>query len=599
MSSLIMFTLYDSSNFVSTQLKDIKSFKDLLLEKIEKNYIILDKFGHEYQKDNLSKIQINKSEKNYEFIALNTTDFSSDSVYENLELNSFKDKVLNQLRIDEILNEYLKSKKNILEKPFEICQEIGQKCSEIKENEGEELKNFENNFSDCSKNNVDFKKYIEMIKQSNNQINELSPNYKDSMELIEQMYNQAINEIEKIFANNFEGKPHYDTKDIKELRNIFTNYNSFIREKIAKIMNIQELTHNLETKINELLIYAEKINFYMNLSEIPKIFNNCKPQLEEELKRRSFFNYYYKQIIDFIDCNLISKEFEKRKKFFEINCKLSEKSKMEKKSVEILNKLFDIEQERIDEELKHKLNENENNNNDDDNEKEKIEFDENLLKHLNLFQNYLEELSESLYSKNKEKRNKSNNNSGINMPINISNEKMKNEINNNFNIEIEEIKNNLRSFSVPELNQKKILNIIENKIFKSLPNLNNSNNNNNTKNNNISINTINDIPSEFFFSDANLHFNKNEGNNSIDPKKIAEIFTERCSRFLWFYNRVYDYLSAYITKFGNFSIELIKEEPCTVNNCLVDILNENIKLKKKINEIKGVMKENKYLENLI
>ena len=133
------------------------------------------------------------------------------------------------------------------------------------------------------------------------------------------------------------------------------------------------------------------------------------------------------------------------------------------------------------------------------------------------------------------------------MPINISNEKMKNEINNNFNIEIEEIKNNLRSFSVPELNQKKILNIIENKIFKSLPNLNNSNNNNNTKNNNISINTINDIPSEFFFSDANLPFNKNEGNNSIDPKKIAEIFTERCSRFLWFYNRVYDYLSAYIT----------------------------------------------------
>ena len=270
MSSLIMFTLYDSSNFVSTQLKDIKSFKDLLLEKIEKNYIILDKFGHEYQKDNLSKIQINKSEKNYEFIALNTTDFSSDSVYENLELNSFKDKVLNQLRIDEILNEYLKSKKNILEKPFEICQEIGQKCSEIKENEGEELKNFENNFSDSPKNNVDFKKYIEMIKQSNNQINELLPNYKDSMELIEHIYNQAISEIEKIFVNNFEGKPHYDTKDIKELRNIFTNYNSFIREKIAKIMNIQELAYNLEVKINELLIYAEKINFCMNLSEFLK-----------------------------------------------------------------------------------------------------------------------------------------------------------------------------------------------------------------------------------------------------------------------------------------------------------------------------------------
>ena len=582
-----MFTLYDSSNFDSTQIKDIKLFKDLLLQKLEKDYIIFDKFGHEYQKSNLDKLKINKIEKNYEFISHNTTDFSSDSIYENLSIKQFNDKILNQLRIDEILNDYLKSKKNILEKSFIICQEIGQKSSEINENEGEDLKNFEKNFSDSSKNNIDFKKYIEMIKQSKNQINELSPNYKEMMELIEQMYSQAINEIEKLTVNNFEGKPSYNTEDIKELKNIFTNYNSFIREKITKIINLQELTYNLETKINELLIYAEKINFFINLSEIPKIFNNCKPKLEDELKRRSFFNYFYKQVIDFIDSNLISKEFEKRKKFFEINCKLSKNSKMEKKTVEILNKLFDIEQEKVDEELKHKIN-----NKDDDNLKGKFEFDRELLNHLNMFQNYLEELSEALYSKNKEKANKNNNSSSINMPINISEEKIKNEVNKQFKIEIEEIRNNLRSFSVPELNQKKILDIIENKIFKSLPNLNNSTNNND---NNMEKKAFNEIyQSEMFLSGDLSSFNKNEVKNNIDPNKIARYFTDTYSKFLWFYNKVYEYLFLY-TK----NTELRKEDPCSINNCLVEILNENKDLKEKINKIKSVMKDNENLENLI
>ena len=589
-----MFTLYDSSNFESTQLKDIKLFKDLLLQKLEKNYIILDKFGHEYQKDNINKIQINKSVKNYEFIVHNTTDFSSDSIYDNLSIKQFNDKVLNQLRIEEILNEYLKSKKNILEKSFQICQEIGQKCAESNKNDGEELKNLEKNFSESSKNNIDFKKYIEMIKQSNNQINELSLNYKDSMEIIEQMYNQAKNDIEKIIVNNFEGKPYYNTDDIKELKNIFTNYNSYIREKITKIINIQELTYNLETKINELLIYAEKINFYINLSEIPQIYNNCKPKLEEELKRRSFFNFFYKQIIDFIDTNLISKEFEKRKKFFEINCKLSEKSKMEKKSIEILNRLFDIEQERIDEELKNKINENSNNINEEDNLNGKIEFDDDLLKHLNIFKNYLEDLSEILYSKNKEKRN-------INIPINNSEQNIKNDVDNKFKTEIEEIKNNLKSFSIPELSQKKILDIIENKIYKNLSNLNNNNNSNENNNNNNAKKYFNEMyASEMFLSGDLSAFNKNEGKNNIDPNKIARYFTDTYSKFLWFYNKVYEYLFLYTTNSGdNYNIELKKEDPCSINNCLVEILNENKELKDKINKIKGVMKDNENLENLI
>ena len=72
---------------------------------------------------------------------------------------------------------------------------------------------------------------------------------------------------------------------------------------------------------------------------------------------------------------------------------------MEKK----YSRLFDIEQERIDEELKQKINESANNINEEENLNGKIEFDDDLLKHLNIFKNYLEDLSESLYSKNIDK----------------------------------------------------------------------------------------------------------------------------------------------------------------------------------------------------
>ena len=67
------------------------------------------------------------------------------------------------------------------------------------------------------------------------------------------------------------------------------------------------------------------------------------------------------------------------------------------------SRLFDIEQERIDEELKQKINESANNINEEENLNGKIEFDDDLLKHLNIFKNYLEDLSESLYSKNIDK----------------------------------------------------------------------------------------------------------------------------------------------------------------------------------------------------
>ena len=55
---------------------------------------------------------------------------------------------------------------------------------------------------------------------------------------------------------------------------------------------------------------------------------------------------------------------------------------------------------------------------------------------------------------------------------------------------------------------------------------------------------------------------------------------------MWFYEKVYNYLLIYNQKNENNNIELNKEDPYSVNNYLIEILNENKLLKDKINQIK-------------
>ena len=599
MSSIIAFNVYDASNFDNFRYKEIELFKNLLIQKLDNNYVILDKYGHEYQKDNLNTIKFN--EKNMDYIIHNPNDFSNDSIYENLEIKQLRDKILNQIKIDEILNEYLKSKRKIIETSFKVCKEIGEKCNVIMEDEVEDLKNFESNFLEFEKNSLDFQKYIKMIKQSLKEVNELSPKYTENIEEIEQMYNQTISEIDKIIDNTREGKPHYNTEDINELINIFKSYKSFINQKLSKIISNQQLTYNLESKINELLIYGEKINFYINLNDIPKIYEACKEYLEEELKRRSYFKYIYEQLLDFIENNLISKEFEQRKKFFETYCKIGEKSKMEKKTIDILNKIFNIQQEKIYEELKEKIDENDLNNLGskiiDDESKKKIVFNEDLLKDIESLKNNLNGVLESLYSKNKKNNNNKNINdkSELDKPLNMTNEQIKNEFNDKFKLEIEDIKNNLKSCLVPEIKQKKILDIIENKIYRSLSNLSENKNKGDLINNNPS----NEIESSYLDSDMLLSevgdFNKNDWKNkNINANQIAKYFTKTYSKYLWFYNKVYECIKIYINMENKNYVQLIKEDPCSVNNCLVEILNENKTLKEKIQKIKNAMKKKAY-----
>ena len=73
----------------------------------------------------------------------------------------------------------------------------------------------------------------------------------------------------------------------------------------------------------------------------------------------------------------------------------------------------------------------------------------------------------------------------------------------------------------------------------------------------------------------------------MNPNLIAKYFTDTYSKFLWFYNKVYECLYLYTTQSENkYNSPLVKEEPHLVNNCLVEILNENKELKKKLKDIK-------------
>ena len=575
MSYINGFKIYDLSNYECILINDIISFKNLFLEKLEKDYLIFDTLGNEYKKDDIYKIEIRK--KDAEYLMYNSLDFKNNSIDDNLSKKELSDKILNILNIESLLNKYLTSKKNLIQKSFKVCKEIKENSINLREEDNDDLKNFEQYFSKISNDNEEINKYINMIKHSINQIRDLSPQYEENINSIEQMLNQTIIEIEKSIKCNLKGKPSYNTEDIKELKNVFTEYNSTIKDKISRIINSQELSFNLEKKINEILIYGEKINFYINLGEIPKLYDNFMKNKKEELKRRAYFKYIYNNINDYLN-SILSEEFEIRKNFFKSNIQFTNNFKIEKKTIEILNRFLDIEQEKIDKEFSDKINGNNINDscflNNDENIKEN-NFDEDILKKLDNLKNYLNDIKEVIYSKNKQPKN--------NNDFELNKIDKENNINDKFKVEIEEIKNNLRSPILTELNKKNILDIIENKIIKNLSNDDKNIDDKKTKVSIASNSFNNDIyESDIFMSGNIAMFNKNE-NNRNESIKISKFFINTYTKFLWFYNKIFDYLSLYIQ---NPETKLRKEEPYTLNNCIVEILNENKLLKEKFTKLK-------------
>lgn len=585
-SSLVTFISYNLNTFENSFNKDITSFKDFLSEQFDKGYIVFDEFGNEYKKSNLNQIKLN-NKKNLEYILYNDYNFVSKSTNDTLSLKELQDKILIQCKIDDLLTKYLDSKQTMLKNTFNICSDINERSENINIDD-DTLKRFEENFSRFSENK-ECKNYINLINQSNKRIETVSPNYREIFEEVEKMYNQIMNKIIKISDYKFDGgKEHYNTKDINELRSMYNNYDSYFKNKISGIFKILELIHNLESKLNELLIFAEKINFYINLSEIPTLYEKCKPKLKEELKRRSYFKNAYDKIIEFIQSNFIMKEIEERKKFIKTNCNLSEKTKIDKKTIEILNSLFDIEEEKMNEELKEKIKEYDITNIDNNDtledilktdSKEDLSFNEDIIKGINDLKNNLNSIMDLIYS-----NNKGNN---ISNDIESDRQNLRNINSDKFKLEIEEIKKNLRSSSVPELKQKNILNIIENKIIGSLSNLNENNNNNPSNNNNLNMNNRLSENLDISLWQSELNRSSINEQQNRESQKLGQSFINKYSKFLWFYYKVCEYLSIYFNNSEkNLDISSLKEDPYLINNLFIEILNENIKLKEMIDKIK-------------
>ena len=66
-------------------------------------------------------------------------------------------------------------------------------------------------------------------------------------------------------------------------------------------------------------------------------------------------------------------------------------------------------------------------------------------------------------------------------------------------------------------------------------------------------------------------------------------FSDIYGKFLWFYEKVFNYLTAYKIKCGDDKngIALVKDDPFSLNSYLIEILNENLFLKGKIEDIKS------------
>lgn len=549
MSSLNYYTIYNPSNYKSESFKDFTKFKSFLL-KDNSPFILLDTQGNEFNKDSINQIPQNQDNKKNYIIYY----FKNDEVCSFFE-NTANDILLNQIEIDKILTEYIESKNNYLIKTKEVCDEILKRYEDFKEDK-ERINEFVDNYGSIFEKDNECKKYIDMIKNSPKEIEDLSPKFKEIIESeINTMLNEVSNKIKNIMKIEIKIGEQPNVKKFEEKKSIFGISDKKIKEKLLNIINNQELINNMEKKMNEVLIYGEKINFLLNLSEIPNIYYEInKDSLKEEYKRRNQFNYLLDKIIIYGN-ELKSREYEIRKKFIQKNIKNSNKIKMEKMSISILNKLIDFEAQQSFLSQTELCKSNYN-------------LTDDIVKSIDELTEYLNKISEELFSKKKK---------GININNKNKSNSSLNENNNNiFSEPIEEIKELLKNSSVPELKQKKLFNIIEKKII-----------NQNQENQMKDSFQINSNSNDEIYLSTFSHSGENEPIKQPQViNKLISLFSETYGKFLWFYEKVYNYLLIYNQKNENKNVELNKEDPYSVNSYLIEILNENKLLKDKLNQIK-------------
>ena len=550
MSNLNYFFIYDSLNYMCEKFKDLNDFKMKFIEDNNRQFLLFDTLGKEYNQDTINFISADENNPRAKYVIYyynNNQNYVFDE-------RTAGDILLNQIEIDNILSKYLESKKSYLIQSKEVCDEILKRSEEFNEDK-DRINEFVDKYGKIFEKDKECKKYLDMINNSAKEIDNLSPKFKETMESdISMMYNEVINKIENIMKKELNGNPNVETFD--EKKKIFKGNDSIIKKKLLSIINSQELIYSVQKKMNETLIYGEKINFLLNLSEIPNIYALInKDNLKEEYKRRNKFNYLYEKIMHFIESDLICKEFEYRKNFIKKNFKFTNKMKIEKKTITILNKLIDFEAQQ------HFIK-------DVELYKSNYELVDNLTKSIDELTEYLNNISEELFSKKKKdiNINKNKSESRLNQDKNINN-------NNRYSEQLGEIKQIIRSSSLPEIKENKIISIIENKILR----INNDFKNNISSNNNSS----ND---DLYLSNIDFNTSVNPSNQNVN--KIIQSFSDTYGKFLWFYEKVYNYLSIYNQRCDKKTVELNKDDPFSLNNYLIEILNENKLLKDKIRQIR-------------
>lgn len=283
--------------------------------------------------------------------------------------------------------------------------------------------------------------------------------------------------------------------------------------------------------------------------------------------------------MDFIKNDLICKEYEERKRFIkdifkDLNFSNNldneknienehhlNKLKIEKKTINILNKLIDYEAQQlfISETQLYKSN---------------YDLADDLTRSIDELTEYLNKISEEIFSKKKKNIDINNKNKSESL---LNKENSSNIKNNQFSEPFGEIKQIIRNSSIPELSQNKIISIIENKILNQ--NIDSKNKNYFNLNNNSLSDDL--LISSFDYISAEKDPNKQ--NQMIN--KIIQSFSDIYGNYLWFYEKVYNYLKIYKEQCDKNDILLDKADPCSVNNYLIVILNENKSLKDQIKNI--------------
>ena len=554
MSSLNIFELYDTSNYKSEKFRDITEFKKHFNEKSNESFIFLNSLGKEYNEDTINQINLEENSQKIKYLIYyynNNTNYS-------FEEKTANDLIYNQIKIDEILSEYLNSKRTYLINSKKVSDEILERAEAFKEDK-ENINDFLDKYENIFEKDKECNKYIKMIKSSPKEIDSLLPKFKEIMESeINEMYNEVMNKVENIMKIELKGYPDINKKNYEEKKYIFGEFHSIIKEKLKKIINNQELIYSMQKKLNEILIYGEKINFILNLTEIPNIYNEInKDNLKAEYKRRNKFNYLYEKLMHFIESDLICKEFEYRKDFIKKNFKFSNKLKIEKNTLNILNKLIDFEAQQffITETELYKSN---------------YELIDDLTKSIDDLTEYLNNISEELFSKKKKKIN-INDKNNTDIQLNKLDNDKKN-IYEKYPEELGEIKQILRSSSLPDLKQNKIISFIENIILNK-----NSENIKSLKSLNNDLNLSNN---------DSFSYEELQNKNNANINKIIQTFSDTYGKFLWFYEKVFNYLSIYNSQVDKKNIILNENDPFSINSYLINILNENKKFKETIKQIR-------------